>query len=367
MITRAVSPFMDEGSKNFAFNLCIQMKDYKFHLVTFKDANMPSIDNVVYHRIYPNSHILNASKIGLFNKLKLFYKMVLNRKNIDIYHFIFTPEVASSRIARIFLKLSRKKSIQTISTPITEPKLKKCLFADKVVVLSEWTRKRALELGYSNVVKINPGIDLDKFSKERIPLVKERSNLKKNDFVILFPNEYDIKRGTRTFLNIFKRLTSEFPEVKIVFAGRIRHNEDIKEKKFLMKTVNDLHLDEKVIFLERIDYMPELINSSDIVISPVMSTSLKMEIPMVLLESLALEKPIIISDIPPLNEIFPKSEAGIKIRPGDSEALLKGIIKLIKDRNLKNKMGKKGRILVEKRYNIKSIAKEYKKIYEELK
>jgi len=57
----------------------------------------------------------------------------------------------------------------------------------------------------------------------------------------------------------------------------------------------------------------------------------------------------------------------IKIRPGDSEALLKGIIKLIKDRNLKNKMGKKGRILVEKRYNIKSIAKEYKKIYEELK
>lgn len=365
MVTKPVSPFMDEGSKNLAFNLCTQLKDYKFHLMTSKSAKLPQIENIAYHYFYPNS-ALNVPKISLFNKIKLFYK-IFNQKNIDIYHYIFTPRIASSLAAKAFFKFSKKKSIQTISTPLTKSKLRKCLFADKIVVLSEWTKNRILNLGYKNVIKINPGVNLDKFSKDKIPMIRKRFNIPKDDFVILFPSEYSIGRGTRTVLMILKKLTENFTKVKIIFACRIRNKQDLKEKKFLIKIVNKLHLENKVIFLNRISFMPELINSSDAIIFPVLSPFLKMEIPMVLLESLALKTPVIISDIPPFNEIFPKNKAGFKIRPGDTEDLFNAISKLIKNKNLKNKMGEEGRKLIEKKFDIKDVAKEYQKVYKELK
>jgi len=363
MITKPISPFMDEGSKNLAFNLANQIKNYKFHLMTCKNSRLPKIENMTYHYFYPDDS-LNTPKINFFHKIRLFYK-IFNQKDIDVYHFIFTPRIVSSLVSKMFFKLSGKKSVQTISTPLTKSKLKMCLFADKIVVLSEWTRRRVLDLEYKNVIKIGPGIDPEIFSKENINTARKKLGVSEEDFVILFPGEYIFERGAKVILNILKRLVENFPHVKVIFACRPQKG-DTKEKKLVIDAVNSFGLSSNVIFLGRIDFMPELINSSDIVVLPIISQFFKMEIPMVLLEALALEKPVIISDIPPLNEMFSGNEAGIKIQPGNSEDLLKSITLLIKNKNLRNKMGKAGRALVEKEFNIKEIAKEYNKIYKEL-
>lgn len=63
----------------------------------------------------------------------------------------------------------------------------------------------------------------------------------------------------------------------------------------------------------------------------------------------------------PFNEIISKNKAGVKIRPGNSKDLLKSIVNLIKGKKLKNKMGKEGRVLVEKEFNIKNIAQRTQK------
>lgn len=366
MVTRAISQVGDEGSKNLTLNLSTRIKNHKFYLMTSQNTKLPKTENIIYHHLYPESHVFIVSKIGLFNKLKLIWCMVSNYKHTDVYHFIFTPEFVSSLITRLFLKLFKKKSVQTISTPLPISKLKKCLFADKIVVLSEWTKKRVLDLGHENVVKIRPGIDLDKFSKKNIPTIRKKLGISEKDFVILFPGEYLIERGTRVILNILKRLVENFPYIKIIFACR-PHKGDAKEKKFIIDTVNSFNLRNNIVFLDRIDFMPELINSSDIVILPIISPFFKMEIPMVLLESLALEKPIIISDIPPLNEIFLNKNVGVKVKVDDSEDLFNSIIKLIKDKSLRKRMGKEGRGLVEKEFDIIKIAEKYKQVYDELK
>lgn len=365
MITKPVSPLWDEGSKNLAFGLCNQISDHKFHLMTCKDTKLPYKENITYHYFYPKN-ALNIPKISMFDKIRLFYK-IFNQKDIDVYHFIFTPRIFSSLTASMFLRFSNKKSIQTVSTTLTDSKLKKCLFADKIVVLSEWTKNRILKLGFTNVTKINPGIDLNKFSKKKISTVREKLKLSKDDFVILFPSEYSIDRGTRITLEMFRDLVKVFSKTKLIFACRIRGKKDVKEKIFLMEIVEKLGLKDKVLFLERVKFMPELINSSDLIVFPIASQDLKMEIPMVLLESLALEKPIIISDIPPFNEITRKRNIGFKVRPGNIKELLKSVTSLIRNKKLKNNLGKEGRILIEKEFNIKNVAQEYKKLYEMLR
>lgn len=364
MVTKPISPYWDEGSKNLAFSIANHIKTHTFHLMTCKNVKLPQADNIIYHNFYSDT-ALNVPQVSLLGKIKIFLK-IFSQKDIDVYHFVFTPRFFSSLVSRLFFKFSGKKSVQTISTPLTNSQLKSRLFADKIVVLSDWTKARVLELGYENVVKISPGIDLEKFSKNKISSIRERLGISENEFIVLFPCEYDTQRGTRTVLRIIKRLLNDFPKVRIIFAGRIRGRKDIKEKKFLVNIINHTGFKDRVIFLERIDFMPELINSSDIVIFPILAHSVKMEIPMVLLESLALEKPIIISDMPPLNEIFSGNKAGIKIKPGDDESLLSGIIELIKYNKLKKKLGKEGRLLVEKKYNIQNTAKEYERLYKEL-
>lgn len=366
MVTKPVSPFLDEGSKNLTFNLCKHIKKHRFHLMTCKGVELPLIENLIYHPLYPNSYISNVPRASLFNKIKLFCK-ILNQKDIDIYHFIFRPNLSSSLVAKMFFKMSKKKSVQTISTPLTESQLKKCLFADRIVVLSEWTKNRVLKLGYNNVTKIKPGIDLDKFSKDKLRNIRKELGLGKKDFIILFASEYDIKRGTRVVLEILEPLIKAHPEAKIVFACRVRSDKDIEEKNFLAESVNKIGLNDHVLFLDCIRYMPELINSCDINIFPALSCFTKMEIPMLLLESLALEKPVIISDVQPFDEVLQKNLGGLKIKPGDSKDLLDNIVKLIKNKKLKNRLGKEGRLLVEKEFDIKKVAKEYEKLYEELK
>ncbi len=365
MVTKPISPYWDEGSKNLAFNIAKRIKDIEFDMLTVKNVKLPKIDNITYHCFYP-INALNLPKIGFIEKFKLFFK-VFTKKDVDIYHFIFTPRLSSSLVADIFFSFSKKKSIQTISTPLKITQLRKCLFADKIIVLSDWSKKRILKLGYNNVVKINPGIDLDKFSPSNIKDVRKKLGLQKDDTVILFPSEYSPSRGTRIFLRIIKNLIDYSPKVKIIFACRIRGKEDKIEKKFLIEEVRNLGMEREVTFLDRIDFMPELIRSSDIVVFPSLSPFLKMEIPMVLLEALALQRPIVITDIPPLNEIFIDTEAGIKIKPGDSKLLLEGIIKLIKNKNLRIRMGKAGRKIIEREYNIVKIAEDYLKVYRELK
>lgn len=365
MVTKPISPLWDEGSKNLAFNLCANIKDHMFHLMTCKGVKLPDKGNITYHDFYP-SGALNVPKISVFDKVRLFYK-IFSQKNIDIYHFIFTPRMFSSLTTSIFLRFSKKKFIQTVSTMLADSKLKKCLFADRIVVLSEWTKNRILKLGFDNVIKINPGVDLDKFSKKKIFIVREKLKLSKNDFIILFPSEYSADRGTRVSLEMFKGLVKGFPKAKLIFACRIRGSKDTKEKKSLIEIVEKLGLKDKVLFFDRIDFMPGLINSSDVIVFPIISRALKMEIPMVLLESLALEKPIIISDIQPFNEIVSKSNVGIKVKPDNGEELLKSMTLLIKDKKLRNRMGKEGRALIKKEFDIKNIAQEYKRVYEELR
>jgi glycosyltransferase involved in cell wall biosynthesis len=112
--------------------------------------------------------------------------------------------------------------------------------------------------------------------------------------------------------------------------------------------------------------MKELIYASDIVIFPQEKMYAKMDIPLVLIEALSLKKPIIIADISPLREILNKNGPGVLVPPLDPLALCKAILQLLKDKKRRETIGEKGPKLVEQKYDIKKMAKEYEDIYQRL-
>ncbi len=78
-------------------------------------------------------------------------------------------------------------------------------------------------------------------------------------------------------------------------------------------------------------------------------------LPKVLLEAAASGRPIIASDIPGCREIVHDGENGLLVPIKDRAALAIALKKLINDKSLREKMGKKGRIIVEKEFSAEKI------------
>jgi len=107
--------------------------------------------------------------------------------------------------------------------------------------------------------------------------------------------------------------------------------------------------------------MEELISKSLVVCLP---TTYGEGIPKILLEAAACGRPIIATDVPGCREIVMDKENGFLINPGDTQELQNKIIELAKDYELCEKMGRKGREVVEEKFLIEKINAETLAVYD---
>lgn len=358
MVTRPLGPPWNEGGKNLSYGIARNIKNKKIHLIVRKNFDERLDNNLILHRVYPSKH---QSNISCIEKLRLFF-FLLKMKNIDLYHFIYTPETYSSLINKLLMKFKSKKSIQTIPTRLKNiSNLKKLIFADKVVVLSDFTKNLFLRHGIKNVVKINTGIDTNYFK----PIKKDKSLLKRFDLIgksiILIPIDLEKEKGTRIMLKIIKSM-GNLENLRFIFSYRSTKKR-ILEERFLRKALSKLGLLNQALFIKDPKNVRSLINISDLIVYPIIDTYEKHETPMILMEAMSMEKPIIISDIAPLNEII-KGNEGIKVK--DYVEMKKAIARIIKNRSLAKKIGKLARKRVVNDFNIIETAKEYYELYGQL-
>jgi glycosyltransferase involved in cell wall biosynthesis len=75
-------------------------------------------------------------------------------------------------------------------------------------------------------------------------------------------------------------------------------------------------------------------------------------IPNFILEAMAVETPIVASDISGIPEVVHHGETGLLIRPGSVDELTAGLISLLDDRTSRERMGAAGRALVLERFDV---------------
>src|SRR3989344_2870352 len=352
MVTRPLGSPWNEGGKNLAYGIAKNIKDHKIHLLVRKNFNEKVGENIVLHKIYPSKH---KSKISCLEKLKLFF-FLLNIKNIDIYHFIYTPELYSSKINRLLMKLKSRKSIQTIPT-----RLKKIsndmFFSDKIVVISDFTKNLLLKHKIKNVIKINTGIDKNYFK----PFKRDLNLLKKfgRKFIVLIPIDLEKNKGSRIMLKVIESMKDE-NDILFIFSYRSTKKR-ILEKEYLRDNLARLGLSKRVSFVKDPGDIKDVISISDIVAYPAIDTYEKHEIPMILLESMSMKKPIIVWNIEPINEII-KGNEGVKVR--NYFDMKKAILKFYNDKNLLNKFGELARKRVVNDFNIIKTSEEYERLYD---
>ena len=359
--TRPIGPPWDEASKNLVYKMSGNLRGFSSIILTYNnedDLDLPS--GVTAKKIYTR----NKTRLVSFQQ-KLSFLVTLFFTQASIYHFYFTPEVYSSRIIRFMKRFKKGKFIQTFATPMKDETLiPQLAFGDAIVAQSDYSLKKLELEQINNTRRIYLGVDTD-----QIQPGPDTAQLRKQlnitaDHVILYAGNYYLGCNdvlAKTIISTCKK----FESVQFIMACRLAHPDDAKERTRIQAWLKKENVLDRVIFLESVSNMRELIALSDLHIFPASKMFGKADIPLVLLETLAMEKPIIITDIPPLNELM-KDNVGDVIPAGDVDALTKSIYNMISNPSLRIEKGKRGRQMVIREFSFKSYIDQYTELYTQL-
>jgi len=364
LVTRPICPPWDEASKNFAYYLAKNISDFEFGLLT--NGILPDLPpNIKQKAIYTSSSFSYLQKIRLIKNLRKF------KNDFDILHFLFTPTKQNTFLIKYFAGCKNfGRIIQTIATLredlYSEKEIKSLIFGDLVITYSDYAKNKLNSLGFNNVKRVYPGIDVELYSPapKNMALLSQLG-IAENDFVITFPGEFTRLGAIDDIIDLALQYSKILQEknIKLILACRVKNQKDFEKKENIKELIKKNNLSAEVILPDTFETMEKVFNASDAVIFPVREMKGKFDVPLAVIEAMACAKPVIISDLPILNE-FTKEYIAVRIEPGNPKKLWDSIINLYNNSEKRNQIGTQARKFVEENFDIRQIAEIYKKIYE---
>ncbi|HWQ59770.1 MAG TPA: glycosyltransferase [Candidatus Fimivivens sp.] len=198
----------------------------------------------------------------------------------------------------------------------------------RFITVSE-SSKREMEdlgLGCAGIQVIHPGIHLGDFAP----------GTKSDSPVVLYLGRLKAYKSVDVLIRAFRAVLEERPEAKLVIAG------SGEEERYLKRLARDLRLsDDQVSFLGKVTEAQkrELLRSSWVVVNP----SFMEGWGIVVIEANACGTPVIASDIPGLRDSVRDASTGYLVKYGDSDAFATKILSVIRDAELRDRLGRNAR------------------------
>jgi len=346
-----VAPWTD-SAKNLVHTLLTQATgNHHFNCFVPKGGHLP-LAHATCESIYADA---GNYAPGLGQNMRVFWRL-MRPDSQSIYHFFFAPNPRTNRMARLALMFKGKKVIHTV---VSQPKGDVPWFADVHVTLSEHTQKRLIQAGAKDVRLIQPGIvDLPPLSAEEKAKVRRAVQLPADKPVVLFAGDLVAGGGAEVLADAVLRLSKE---VIVAFACRDK-GEGHKE----MRAQLSAKLGRRSFWLGQVHDMPALAGAVDLQCLPATNLWGKMDLPMVLIESLSRGVPVITTQVPPLNELGNEQQGVIHVSPGDPDQLAARIESLLVDKAALTKLGELARLSTIERFSAQRMVAAYDQLYTEL-
>ncbi len=366
LATRPLVPPWDEASKNFAYFLAKSLKEHHVSILTTPIwlGDLPA--NVTQIPCYTKNELDFSEKLRLLSALRGL------RGKFDVTHYLFTPTRKNTSLINFFSRPIRGRTIQTVATlreDLYGPKqLKEILFADRIVVYSDRSKERLETLGFANVSRIYPGIDLDLYRPREKNLETMRFlDLSSNDFVVMYPGEYVRLGATDMLTDWLIRYFQTHPDsnMRFVFACRVKHADDQTKKSEITKRFEAAGVSRYIRFTDTYADMPSLYSVADTIVFPVTDMRGKFDVPLVIIEAYACGKPVILSDLPLFRE-FSNETICASIPSGSQEALSEKLAYLKDNPAARKTLGENARTFVETHFDLRDTVRHYEELYTSL-
>ena len=232
---------------------------------------------------------------------------LLVRSRASVWHFVFAPNARTSSAGRFLKRLRRVPVVQTVASPprsFADPE--SLFFGDVLVAQSAWTRA-AIESSYEGsglpvprIAVIAPPVpDVPTPSAADVERVRSGLRLEPTQRYVLYPGDLETSSGAEASAGLAARLPSALPGVVTVFAYR---------RKSPQAAEVAAHLEARLPpattrFLENAPDILALLAGAAAVVFPVDDLWGKVDLPIVLLEAMALGVPVIALDQGPLRDL----------------------------------------------------------------
>jgi len=294
-------------------------------------------------------------------------KELFLRRDYDVFHATTLYPSIPIAFFKIFMN---KKSFVTIygldalsktkSRPLFKYALNK---ADKVIAFSESTKRevaRAYNLDEERFKTIYTGIFAPELDKQEVEELRNKYNIRQDDFVILFVGRLDERKGVDDLMYAVSGMKEE--KVKFLIVG------DGQEREKLMKLRKNLNLERKVIFVGSISYDNVFVfyGLADVFCMPSKYIKEKGNIEglgIVFLEAQSYGVPCIGTNSGGIREAIEDGKSGFIVPESNPEAIKEKILKLMNDKELYERMSKYAPEFVRKKFSWRRCVDEHIKLY----
>jgi L-malate glycosyltransferase len=294
------------------------------------------------------------------------------RERIDILHTHKYKDNILGALASIHQRIPyRVRTIHGASEPFAEsvPALKMSVYEMVDGAVNRWAVDRLLAVsfalkdplaqrfGVDKVVCIHNAVDVSRIRVTRnLADLRNELGLNQDDFVVGTMGRLVPVKGLEVFLRAARLIKDLRKRAKFIIAG------DGPLASQLQTLAHQYGLAHDVIFLGHRNDGHDVLGLTDLFVLP----SLSEGIPMVLLEALALARPVVASRVGGIPEVVEHEVSGLLVPAGKEDDLARGCLRVMDDAALAQRLGCAGRKRVEKAFSAEVMAENVANVYRTL-
>jgi glycosyltransferase involved in cell wall biosynthesis len=292
------------------------------------------------------------------------------------YHIVHTHNSKAGFVGRLAATLARVPvivhTVHGFAFHDHEPGWRRMLFrnverlashwCDRMIFISQPLMDWALQeriVDRRKVLKIYSGIEFGHFhpvTEDEKKTLRKKWGIKEGSLVIGMVSKLWDGKGHEILISAFKELKQEIEDAVLVIVG-----EGYLRGK-LVNLVQSFGLAESVLFTGFQTDVSEIIATFDVVALP----SLFEGMGRVLLEAMAMEKPVVASRVGGIPDLVHDGVNGILIAPGSVQELRCGLIKILRNPIMAAEMGKQGRKRINSEFSADMMVRSIETVYHEL-
>jgi glycosyltransferase involved in cell wall biosynthesis len=362
MISKPIAPPWNDSAKNIVRDQVRWGARYAYRIMTTKDAP-PVAEGAIPEPIYRTEGKLTG---GIRQNARVMLRG-LRPGAVRVYHYFFAPNRVTSAAGRVQALVAGVRTVQTIcSTPASFERARRLLFTDRVIALSRDTAEKLERAGVDprRIRLVRPGIDpIPRAPEGARAAIREKYGIPASGPAIVFPGDYEFSSASATVAAAAPALLGAFPDAVVVFACRLKTPAARERQDGIAREL--AAFGDRVRFVNVAPDMPHLIGAADVAILPAESLYAKMDVPLVLLEAMSQEVPLVVADTAPLAELVSLG-AALGTTPGDGAALASATASILQNPNRAAELGGAGARAVRELFSSARMAREVEEIYDEL-
>jgi glycosyltransferase involved in cell wall biosynthesis len=243
------------------------------------------------------------------------------------------------------------------------------LWSEKIILVTNKTKKYYLGEDFTEdtVKVIFEPVDVNYFqkpqtSRDMIAYLRSKYNIPLESCVVGFIGNISPVKGLEYFLEVVRHQKGRSgTRAFFVIAGKVPKNH-IRYLNKLRSLIDKYDLKNDVAILYDFGDVREIYSVLDIFLM----TSLSEGTPLVILEAMAMEIPVVAPDVGGISEQISDGETGFVVPPRDIEATLKSLQVLLNDPDLRGKMGRMGRERVNSLFSLEKCIQSHRDLYSEM-